>query len=586
MKLKKFITLGLAAVMATSAIGINAIAADSDNEIVYSYADENNNIINITQSDLDAEHWNKEALGDTAPAIYENFPMNMTGYSNDVAELYLDFEYMKNLKDMDSVHLEITKLSDDSLIYNEDLQQESFYSPQIFAGESYKVTLTETVDGNSKSYSKGVTANESEIDMPEYVTNPDTDDESIIMVGDIEDLKSGKISTGNSISVDTNVAQYAHIKANEFKEYYSNLPSNKVYRIYTISNGDVYSGYMSTEDDIKFYDLTIDSCDWDSFYSPTLLSIPSYTTTDIKNNAVDARYTEYCYKLSETSNNSKCKIFKVAMPDSFLNEKNPPVFRVVVKGQSKVTAKIWYSADNGTLNSVVSRTSNNNTNTISYPLESLYNAKKSIYFYVMVYLTDEVSGYVSVSFEDVSGYGDDVTGSAYEAYNGASSYTSMPNTEFTMTDSWDVDTFYIDYPGTKNCTYKIELRNRSLKEQEELESGNFDSIIKGSRAKYLVLQTLTDRGNMVSTSDYAIYAVEKGVDCSVYNQVSRTGANIISIYEQKFYSGGGEKYQLALTRYMGNNYIKFIGVYFYEKNCFNNKYICNNDVIMCNIICK
>lgn len=553
MKLKKFITLGLAAVMATSAIGINAIAADSDNEIVYSYADENNNIINITQSDLDAEHWNKEALGDTAPAIYENFPMNMTGYSNDVAELYLDFEYMKNLKDMDSVHLEITKLSDDSLIYNEDLQQESFYSPQIFAGESYKVTLTETVDGNSKSYSKGVTANESEIDMPEYVTNPDTNDESIIMVGDIEDLKSGKISTGNSISVDTNVAQYAHIKANEFKEYYSNLPSNKVYRIYTISNGDVYSGYMSTEDDIKFYDLTIDSCDWDSFYSPTLLSIPSYTTTDIKNNAVDARYTEYCYKLSETSNNSKCKIFKVAMPDSFLNEKNPPVFRVVVKGQSKVTAKIWYSADNGTLNSVVSRTSNNNTNTISYPLESLYNAKKSIYFYVMVYLTDEVSGYVSVSFEDVSGYGDDVTGSAYEAYNGASSYTSMPNTEFTMTDSWDVDTFYIDYPGTKNCTYKIELRNRSLKEQEELESGNFDSIIKGSRAKYLVLQTLTDRGNMVSTSDYAIYAVEKGVDCSVYNQVSRTGANIISIYEQKFYSGGGEKYQLALTRYMGNN---------------------------------
>lgn len=553
MKLKKFITLGLAAVMATSAIGINAIAADSDNEIVYSYADVNNNIINITQSDLDAEHWNKEALGDTAPAIYENFPMNMTGYSNDVAELYLDFEYMKNLKDMDSVHLEITKLSDDSLIYNEDLQQESFYSPQIFAGESYKVTLTETVDGNSKSYSKGVIANESEIDMPEYVTNPDTDDESIIMVGDIEDLKSGKISTGNSISVDTNVAQYAHIKANEFKEYYSNLPSNKVYRIYTISNGDVYSGYMSTEDDIKFYDLTIDSCDWDSFYSPTLLSIPSYTTTDIKNNAVDARYTEYCYKLSETSNNSKCKIFKVAMPDSFLNEKNPPVFRVVVKGQSKVTAKIWYSADNGTLNSVVSRTSNNNTNTISYPLESLYNAKKSIYFYVMVYLTDEVSGYVSVSFEDVSGYGDDVTGSAYEAYNGASSYTSMPNTEFTMTDSWDVDTFYIDYPGTKNCTYKIELRNRSLKEQEELESGNFDSIIKGSRAKYLVLQTLTDRGNMVSTSDYAIYAVEKGVDCSVYNQVSRTGANIISIYEQKFYSGGGEKYQLALTRYMGNN---------------------------------
>ena len=26
--------------------------------------------------------------------------------------------------------------------------------------------------------------------------------------------------------------------------------------------------------------------------------------------------------------------------------------------------------------------------------------------------------------------------------------------------------------------------------------------------------------------------------------------------------------------------------YFYEKDCFNNKHTCNNDVIMCNIICK
>ena len=72
MKLKKFITLGLAAVMATSAIGINAIAADSDNEIVYSYADENNNIINITQSDLDAEHWRRHCTGNIREFSYEN----------------------------------------------------------------------------------------------------------------------------------------------------------------------------------------------------------------------------------------------------------------------------------------------------------------------------------------------------------------------------------------------------------------------------------------------------------------------------------------------------------------------------------
>ena len=129
--------------MATSAIGINAIAADSDNEIVYSYADENNNIINITQSDLDAEHWNKEALGDTAPAIYENFPMKMTGYTNDFSELSLDIVYMKKLEDMDKVSLTITDLNDGNIVYNSLLTEESFYSPVLDEKGQYDVELTE-----------------------------------------------------------------------------------------------------------------------------------------------------------------------------------------------------------------------------------------------------------------------------------------------------------------------------------------------------------------------------------------------------------------------------------------------------------
>lgn len=154
MKLKKFITLGLAAVMATSAIGTNAIAADSDNEIVYSYADENNNIINITQSDLDAEHWNKEALGDTAPAIYENFPMKMTGYTNDFSELSLDIVYMKKLEDMDKVSLTITDLNDGNIVYNSLLTEESFYSPVLDEKGQYDVELTEVIDGQTTNYKR------------------------------------------------------------------------------------------------------------------------------------------------------------------------------------------------------------------------------------------------------------------------------------------------------------------------------------------------------------------------------------------------------------------------------------------------
>lgn len=94
MRLKKVFTIGIAAVMAVSAMSISAMAVDEGDEVIYSYVDENNETVNVTQEDLDRGHWDREALGDTAPAIYENFPMKMTGFTNDIAEIYLDVIYM------------------------------------------------------------------------------------------------------------------------------------------------------------------------------------------------------------------------------------------------------------------------------------------------------------------------------------------------------------------------------------------------------------------------------------------------------------------------------------------------------------
>lgn len=242
------------------------------------------------------------------------------------------------------------------------------------------------------------------------------------------------------------------------------------------------------------------------------------------------------------------------MPDEFIDANNPPVFQAVARSNSAVTMKVWYTIGNSssaTLHSAgVGKKTSNNTTVFRMEPTNFTDSNKSNYvtFYVMVYLTSSVNDTVSVSFEDVSNYNDDVTGSIYNAYYGESSYTELPNTEFSLTDSWDVDVFYIDYQGTNDKTYKIELKNRSIEEQNKLESGTGDKI-NGSHAKYLVLRDFWDEENLIISDDFAVYEVPKNADLSIYNQIKKYNTNIIAVYDQKLTTAKGEKYQLSFKRY-------------------------------------
>lgn len=60
MKFKKIISAILAATMVTACTYSAVLAEDSN--IVYTYVDENGQTVNITQAELDAEHWNVDAL--------------------------------------------------------------------------------------------------------------------------------------------------------------------------------------------------------------------------------------------------------------------------------------------------------------------------------------------------------------------------------------------------------------------------------------------------------------------------------------------------------------------------------------------
>lgn len=92
---------------------------------------------------------------------------------------------------MDNVHFKMKDLNTDSLIYDEDLNKASFYSPQIEVGGQYEVTLSETVDNTTSNYVKVVFAEKSTETLPECILNPSEDDTETVLIADIDSLQNG-----------------------------------------------------------------------------------------------------------------------------------------------------------------------------------------------------------------------------------------------------------------------------------------------------------------------------------------------------------------------------------------------------------
>lgn len=547
MTLKKFLTTTLAAVIAVSAMSISTFAEEQspDNSIVYSYIDENGNDVNITQAELDENHWNVDALGDVAPKIYEDFPMKITGFANDFAELSLKCVYMKKLDDMDNVNLKISTL-DDETVYNKQLTQGAFYTPNLEVGQLYNVVLTETENGNSVEYNKVVSVNKETADMPEYVTAETTDDTSIILVADTDVLKQGTTKDENGhIYIDGTVAKYDKIKAYDFYEYCQNLPKNKTYRIFTNSDNIQYSGYISTENGVEMYDLSIDMYNPEDLYNPMPLSLPSdITGADIKNESEELYLRDSVFRLQEKNNNYKYVAYNVSVPQDYLNSSKTGKFKFTITGTSKICAKIWRDTGRGIgTQPFRTMTSVNNDNTISMEIDTAdYPSIKLVEFYVMIYFSSSVDGYGMINFESVSNYPDDVTGSIFNAYNGENIHSSLANTEYALTDIWDVDAFCIDYWGTADAVYAITIKNRSLAEQAQLENGTF---VYGSSEKRISLWSISELSAYTTWEESRVYTIPENTDITIYDPINDMNEKAFTIH-----SGGHKSspYQLSFHR--------------------------------------
>lgn len=544
MKLRKIMAMGLATIMAVSSM--SALAADNGNEAVYTYIQDGQEE-NVTQADLDAGHWDKDALGNTAPVIYENFPMSMTGFTNDFAELSLDCVYMKNINEVNSVHLTITNLLDDTVVYDNDITEQSFYSPILEVNGQYEVKLTEEIEDKITDYTKVVFVNKTAAQMPEFVSNPSQDENAQILIADVDTLRAGQ-TTGEDgeIVVDTSIAKYNKVCAKDFLDYCNSLSGEKTYRVFALDGNRQCGGFFSKSQGNEIYDLTIDAYDWEDIYNTEPLTTPTLTIDDVKSSAEEVRVTDASFRLKDTSKQGGYAAYAVYLPQSFVGSsaKNAQ-FRISVQGTNKISMKVWSDLKNGVTPQLLrTYTSNNNTNTTYMDVytEDYKNTAQFISFYVLVYFPSATDGYAMLNVEAISGYEDDVTGSVYNAYNGESAYRELNNTEFTLTDSWDIDAFCIDYWGTTDVEYKVEIKNRSLEDQAKVDGGEY---AKGSPNKTLSIWAISNRYEMTQWDTNNVYTVPKNTDMTIYCYPYNLSDNVITIQNVSTGTNTANKYQLS-----------------------------------------
>lgn len=476
---KRLFTTALAAVMAVSTMSMTALATDNSNNAIYTYTDENNNIINITQADLDAEHWDKNELGSNVPFIYKDFPMYINSFVDDYSNMSFDLTYLKNLDAADSVYLTITDLSEDCVVYDEPLDRHTVSIPDIEIDTTYQLTISETFDGVTAEYNKAVVTSIETPELPGYITDNETEDETIILVGDVDDLRASVVvNEDGSEEIVEGMPRYEQVKACSFKDYISNLAEDKLYRIYTHSSDDkIYVGFISTSGDIDgIFMPTITIYKWDTYLSTisrprkahgignTISSTSStpakkLTSSEILNSTVIDinRYRDY--EILYSSADKSFQAYRFLVPDE---DDNDFPYDLSIHANDSVTVEIWTQQPNATSLTYETLYWNSNGNIGLTTLMQFAHGEIHTggYVYFAVYFNGYVSSGEGILSIQRKYTGDDVTGSAYEAYqnflNG--NYTQYTTwTPFYITDDRDVDTFFLTY-GTSSKKNYIKVK--------------------------------------------------------------------------------------------------------------------------------
>lgn len=490
MKTKRMITAVLSAAMVLSAVPVMA-ETDAVDTVVYSYTDENGTQVDITQAELDAGFWNTETLGDVAPDIYEDFPAKISSYANEFTDLTIYVDYLKSLDGENSATLEVTNIFTDEVVYTDDLTDGGAMLNNAVMNTHYKFTISETIDGEETEYNKAVMTSLKEAEMPEYVTADSTESETIVLVGNIEDLRASlKTDENGDQYYDTDMPRYTQVKACDFNDYVAELDHSNIYRVYT-SDGSGYSGFIM-DNSGTIWNPSITVVTWDEYCNPA----PSVTADDVDVSAsaiLSASssitfwgYRDACFKHTDGSTPaSQIVVGAYVLPERENGDGGTEDSNIIFSAESNrsdLTWQIWYSTPSTSNNGIYSgygtpqrlksaRTSDSGTINFSF-LRSAYpnanlNAGTKLYFVVNFPSNTSAKIYMScrsadwnIDSDDANKTGSDISFNFMRnAYESSLSQATLTETLYTIKNPDDVDAFYVNDEG-ETRSYKLYVENR------------------------------------------------------------------------------------------------------------------------------
>lgn len=486
---KKALSAVLSAILAAGTIGSFTVTAEED-PVLYTYTNEAGETINITQSMINAEHWNTDVLGDTAPAVYEDFPMIMAPYVDDFANLSLELRYLKNVDEGDSSILTITDMATGQTVYSEDLGGSVFYTDELAMDKYFKITITEQFEGEeSTTYTRYISTSNEAAEMPDYVLNPTAEDTETIYIIDTEkyDLAT-TINEDGSISFDADIAALTDVPANEWDAYLDTLEPDKLYKVETDGSGSTQTGFISTYEGGE--DLGIFMPGY-TIYNTDVSSLPmqmsNFSTSSISENIVTRSQEIYGTgdQLFSAGTNNYVVLQYVLTDDDWATD----IFDVWINASLPLYVQTWYKRPSDSkVNRIYSdsyyRSGNRHVETEFYFNGEELETGDIVYFVIYNPTYKGIEGSICIQnkyFDDV----DDESGSSYEQYSNNNSisyatYSPGYNTNAIwnqygitrhMDFYWDVDAFYLNNTSDNGDSYDIVFNNTGVLNEDDEQDG-------------------------------------------------------------------------------------------------------------------
>lgn len=526
-RFKKIIAMGLSVTAAVSAIGLSVYADDPENEIVYSYIDDNGNEAAITQAELDDGYWDTEKLNGQLPIVYENFPASINNNVGEFSDLTVKVKYMKS--GVDYANLSVYDLYNNETVLSSSLMNGVVETPELDLNGAYLFTIVESIDGVEHTYDKTVKTIKDTAEMPDYVTDHSTDSEQIVLVGDVDDLRASEVDDGEgNIEIIAGAKRFDRVMACDLGEYISDMDEDTIYKIYTADDsGNTYLGYMDTSDsEEKIYMPSIE------VHSGNILNTPQLCQENLnvtESMIMNANYTnisqqkDYSFTVSGSSSNSY-KVYRYEIPE--IDDGGSTHFAFKLNASTSTHMQVWLQSSSSSIPVKKSTEHYYSGTTDQEMILAAFNAQSAEmgdYLYFVFYCSGSYTEYGYFSFMlDEHEYDDDVCGSVYEVYSEKPS-TSVLNMdeimyEYSTTDYRDVDAFYLNYSGSSLRNIKFTLNN------------NKETNANNKRTKHLGIYTVVPREDelpSIGLMDY--YEVQTGRSKSYTASVSYSEQYVMTV---------------------------------------------------------